>query len=63
MSPDLIDQLDLTYKFQDSNEFVIVKLYANGAIEQKDIDVLSETDSLEISTPGISKTIKYSKEK
>jgi hypothetical protein len=56
MSPNITDEIDLTsYKFEDSNDCVIVNLYANSAIEQKDIEVLSETDSLEVSTPGISK--------
>jgi hypothetical protein len=58
MSPNITDEIDLTsYKFEDSNDCVIVNLYANSAIEQKDIEVLSETDSLEVSTPGISKNI------
>jgi hypothetical protein len=52
MSPDISDEIDLiSYKFQDSNNYIIVNLYANGAFEQKDIDVLTETDSLEVSTP------------
>ena len=32
---------------------LLSKLYANGAIEQKDIDFLTETDSLEVTTPGM----------
>jgi hypothetical protein len=56
MSPDISDEIDLiSYKFQDSNNYIIVNLYANGAFEQKDIEVLTETDSLEVSTPSMSK--------
>ena len=54
MAPNLTEETHLpTYTFQDSNDCVTVTLYATGAIEQKDIDVLSETDSLEVTTPGI----------
>lgn len=54
MSPDTSHEIDLTsYKFEDFNDHVIVNLYVNGAIELKDIEVLNETDSLEVSTPGI----------
>ncbi len=54
MSPDISDDIDLTsYKFEDSNECIIVNLYANGAIEQKDIEVLNDSDSLEVSIPSI----------
>ncbi len=54
MSPDIFNEHPLTsYKFQDLNDCVIVNLYANGAIEQKDIEVNSDTDSLEIDTPSI----------
>jgi hypothetical protein len=56
MSPSIIDEPQLaTYKFQDANDFVIITLYSNGAYEVKDIDVIPETDSLEIRTPGKSK--------
>ncbi|CAM4740025.1 unnamed protein product [Rotaria magnacalcarata] len=41
-----------SYKFQDSNDFVIVNFYAKGAIEQKDFEVLTDVDSLEVSTPA-----------
>ena len=55
MAPNINDESELTsYKFQDSNDFVIIKLYAKGPIEQKDIEVLGDTDYLEVSTPGIS---------
>jgi hypothetical protein len=55
MSPDITAEPQLTsYKFQDSNDCVIINLYASGAIEQKDVEILSETDSLDISTPSIS---------
>jgi archaellum component FlaF (FlaF/FlaG flagellin family) len=54
MSPNITGEIDLTsYKFEDSNDCVTVTLYANGAIELKDIEVFSETDSLEVFTPGI----------
>jgi hypothetical protein len=54
MSPDITNEPDLTsYKFQDSNDCVIVNLYANGAIEQKDIECLTESDSLEVLIPSI----------
>jgi hypothetical protein len=56
MSPDITVEPQLTsYKFQDSiHDYVIINLYASGAIEQKDVEILIETDSLEISTPSIS---------
>ena len=58
MSPDVGEAIEInSYDFRDSNDTVHVRLYANGAIEQKDIDVLTETDSLEISAPGISNKI------
>lgn len=54
MSPDISNEVDLTsYKFKDSNECVIVNFYVNGAIEQKDIQIFSDIDNLEIITPGI----------
>jgi hypothetical protein len=54
MSPDISSEIELTsYKFEDCNDSVVVNLYANGAIEQKDLDVLTETDSLEVTTPSM----------
>ena len=54
MSPDISREINATsYKFEDSNDWVIVNLYADGAIEQKDLEVLPSIDSLEVSTPGI----------
>lgn len=54
MAPDASHEIDLkSYSFEDSQEYIIVNLYATGNIEQKDIDVLIELDSLEVITPGI----------
>jgi hypothetical protein len=56
MSPDLNEEpKSNSYDFQDAIEIVIVHLYATGAIEQKDVEVLPDIDTLEIHTPGISK--------
>jgi len=54
MSPNLTEDVPVnsSYKFEDSNESILVTFYANGAIEQKDIEVLTETDSLDVKTPG-----------
>lgn len=53
MTPNLNEDIESnpSFKFEDSNEYISVTLYAQGAIEQKDIDVLTETDSLEVKTP------------
>ncbi|UJR31273.1 hypothetical protein I4U23_018773 [Adineta vaga] len=52
MSPNLTAQPQLSeYKFEDSNDCVIVHLYANGAIEIKDVEFNCDPDVLEISTP------------
>ncbi|CAF1407064.1 unnamed protein product [Rotaria sp. Silwood1] len=53
MSPDINDELQFTsYKFQDLNDSIIVNFYAKGAFEQKDLEVLPDIDSLEVSTPA-----------
>ncbi|CAF3885372.1 unnamed protein product [Adineta steineri] len=41
-----------SYKFEDSNKCIILKLYANGAIEQKDVDINCISDCLEVATPN-----------
>lgn len=57
MSPNINDDPQInSYRFQDSNDFVIVNVCVNGAIEQKDFEIFTDTDSLEVSTPGITKT-------
>ena len=54
MLPDTSSENELTsYKFEDHDDYIIVKLYANGEVQCKDIDVLTESDSLEVSTPGM----------
>lgn len=58
MSPNTSNEPSLSsYKFEDSNDYVIIYLYANGAIELKDVDIDSDSDSLKISTPGTIETI------
>ncbi|CAF2742050.1 unnamed protein product [Rotaria sp. Silwood2] len=53
MSPDIDDELQFnSYKFQDSNDSVILNFHAKGAFEQKDVEVLPDSDSLEVSTPA-----------
>ena len=54
MAPDISREMNVTsYTFEDSQDCVIVNFYANGKVEQKDIEVLSEIDALEVLTPGI----------
>ena len=53
MSPGASSEVHFSpHEFQDLDDCVIVKLFANGVIAQKDFDVLIETDSLEVYTPG-----------
>jgi hypothetical protein len=53
MSTDIVDEpLSTSYDFCDAKNTIIVTLYANGAFEIKDVEILIETDSLEICTPG-----------
>jgi hypothetical protein len=51
MSPDISSENKLTsYKFEDYDDYVVVEIYANGAVEWKDIEVLTESDSLDVKT-------------
>jgi hypothetical protein len=53
MSTNIVDEpLSESYDFCDAKDTIIVTLYANGAFEVKDIEIFTETDSLQIHTPG-----------
>jgi hypothetical protein len=55
MAPEISHQINInSYTFEDANNRVIVHCYASAILEQKDIDVFTDLDSLEVSTPGIS---------
>lgn len=53
MSADIIEEPLLTsYEFYDAKHSIIVTLFAHGAYQTSDIEVLIETDSLEVRTPS-----------
>lgn len=53
MSTDIVDEpLSTSYDFSDVNNEIIVTLYAEGAFEQKDVEIFVETDSLHVHTPS-----------
>jgi len=53
MSTNIVDEpLSTSYEFCDEKDAILVTLYANGAFEVKDIEIFTETDSLQIHTPG-----------
>lgn len=55
MAPDRSHEITISsYTFEDAKDRVIVQCYANNIFEQKDIEVFTELDLLEVSTPGIS---------
>lgn len=55
MAPDTSHEIKInSYTFEDANDRVYVHCYASDIFEQKDIEVFTEVDSLEVSTPGIS---------
>ena len=63
MSTDIVDEpLSESFDFCDAQTEIIVTLYAHGPFEVKDIEMLIETDSLEVRTPGRKKNtrIKFS---
>ncbi|CAF1053922.1 unnamed protein product [Adineta ricciae] len=53
MAPSLTEEAQLlSYKFEDADDCVIVHLYANGAVEIKEVDVNCDSDALEVMTPS-----------
>ena len=53
MTPSLTEEAQLSsYKFEDADDSVIVHLYANGAVEIKEVEVNCDSDALEVITPS-----------